>query len=80
VSNYAAKLPVNCQRCGVAIDPERLEFLPGTTTCAACSRVVAKAAVCDPADGELVVLTDDEAARRAKNYIGHRLYRPDAGT
>ena len=48
-------------------------------TCAACSRVVAKATVCDPADGELVVLADNEAARRAKNYIGHRLYRPDSG-
>lgn len=23
-----------CTTCGQAIDPERLEFLPGTTTCA----------------------------------------------
>ena len=49
-------------------------------TCTACSRVVAKAAVCDPADGELVVLNGGEAARRAKNYIDRRFYRPDAGT
>ena len=80
---------MNCVRCGVAIDPERLEFLPDTVTCAACSRVQAVAAVCDHTrsgrpdrngvDGELAVLTDDEAAQRAKNYIGHRLYRPDSG-
>jgi RNA polymerase-binding transcription factor DksA len=70
---------MNCVRCGAEIDHERLEFLPGTVTCVSCSRVAAKATVYDPADGELVVLPDGEAARRAKDYLGHRLYRPDAG-
>ena len=69
----------NCVRCGAAIDPERLEFIPSTVTCAACSRTPAKVAVCDPASGELVVLPDGEAARRARDYLEHRLYRPDAG-
>jgi DnaK suppressor protein len=27
-----------CERCGVQIDPERLDILPETTLCAACAR------------------------------------------
>ena len=52
---------MNCIRCGAEIDPERLECLPDTVTCMSCSRVPAKQAVCDPANGELVIL--DEARR-----------------
>ena len=59
---------MNCARCGAEIAAERLEYLPGTRTCAACSKDRAKVTICDPADGELVVLADGEAARRAKNY------------
>ena len=70
---------MNCIRCGAEIDHERLECLPDTVTCVSCSRVVAKQAVCDPADGEVVLLEDGEAARRARGYLEHRLYRPDAG-
>lgn len=29
-----------CERCGVEIDPERLEILPTTSLCAACARAV----------------------------------------
>ena len=56
----------NCIRCGAEIDLERLEFLPDTVTCVACSRIPAKATLCDPADGEVVLLEDGEAARRAR--------------
>ena len=63
----------NCVRCGAEIDPERLEFLPDTVTCAACSRVPAKATVCDPANGELVVLPDGRSGQ-----AGAGLPRPPA--
>jgi len=67
-----------CLRCGAEIDAERLEFLPCTRTCVACSRTPAKVTVCDPADGEVLEIPDGEAARRAENYLGHRIYRPDS--
>jgi DnaK suppressor protein len=38
-----------CRRCGVQIDPERLEILPATSLCAACARAVSAATT--PAPG-----------------------------
>ena len=57
---------MNCVRCGAEIDSERLEFLPDVRTCVACSRTPAKQVVCDPADGEVLILDDSEAARPAR--------------
>jgi RNA polymerase-binding transcription factor DksA len=38
-----------CRRCGVQIDPERLDVLPATSLCVACARAVSAATT--PAPG-----------------------------